>query len=107
MFKTHTCISLCCDGCGNPVENGDGGIAHYEPDDQRRALGEAEAYDWHILRDGRVYCTATKCETQLPACECVGDECAAYYCPVGCPCLLHREPRPVVIPGQLEIGGTA
>jgi hypothetical protein len=88
------------------VDNGDGGIAHYAPDDQRRAYQEAENDEWHILRDGRVYCTATKCEALLPACVCESGDCN-YRCPVGCPCPLHAEVTPVVLPGQLEIGGAA
>lgn len=91
MFKTHTCISLHCDGCGEAVDN-DGGIAHYETNDQRRAFEEAEACDWHVLRDGRVYCTATKCEAQLPACVCESGDCD-YRCTPGCPCVLHQEVR--------------
>jgi hypothetical protein len=89
------------------VENGDGGIAHYlfdDPAELRRAIDEAEADEWHLLRDGGVYCTATKCEARLPACVCPDGDCN-YRCPVGCPCLLHGEITVAVLPGQLEIGG--
>lgn len=107
MFKTHTCIALACDSCGHEIENGDGGTAHYAADDpaeQRRAIEEAEMYEWHVLRDGRVFCTAAKCEDKLPACECVGDDCDPYCCPVGCPCPLHPEVKPTVLP-ETAIGG--
>lgn len=109
MFKTHTCITVACDGCGDEIENGDGGTAHYladDPAEKARALDEAEMYDWTILRDGRIYCAATKCQAQVPGCACPeGKVCRYDDCGVDCPCLLHPEPKPVVIPGQLEIGG--
>lgn len=103
MFKTHTCLSLCCDGCGEAVGTGDGDIAHYAPDDQRRAFEDAESDDWHILRDGRAYCDRTQCVVMLPGCVCASGECN-YRCPVGCPCVLHGEITPPVIPGQMAIG---
>lgn len=90
MFKTETCILMCCDHCKEALEHDY--TVHYS--DEGTALEDAEASEWAVLRDGRAYCHGTECQKQVPDCVCEDEDCDAAKCPVGCPCLLHEEVKP-------------
>lgn len=85
MFKTTTCIALHCDHCGKPLEDDDTyGIVHFENEQQAIDLGTS-SYEWRKV-GSRVFCTADDCA--IAAIDADGVV-------------------PVLLPGQLEIGGAA
>src|SRR5688572_20492401 len=92
-FKQRVCYTVHCDGCDTPLDRGDY-IPYYDhPGD---ADDEIRDYEWTRLRDGRLYCDATKCQLEVPLCICGEDAiCDADACPPGCPCLLHPEVPPL------------
>ena len=57
--EQHTCISISCDVCHEPMEDGEGGVPHF-PD-----LAEAAKFDESWLIDEK--------EQLCPACRCERD----------------------------------
>jgi len=104
MFNTHTCISVECNHCGEELCYDDG-VVHFTT--EQEAIAAAHAYEWAVTRDGKAFCDEGMCENARPACQCNEDEECGNRCVPGCPCPLHPEVRPALIPGQIEIDGAA
>lgn len=104
MFKTHTCISIECNHCGEELRY-DGSVPHFAT--EQEAADAARAYEWAVTRDGKAFCDEGMCDNARPACQCNEDEECGSGCAIDCPCPLHPEVTPVVLPGQMAIGGTA
>jgi hypothetical protein len=68
MLQVHTCVSVHCDQCGEPL-GGPGALGHYPNEDA--ALNAAAMQRWRVYPGGRLRCSS--CALAL-ACEVEGHE---------------------------------